>query len=168
MAIENTNGRHVSVIPLIINGEDVQTTATFDVTSPVTGNVLHQSSSASVEDAKRAAESSQAAFREWSKLKPHARQQLLLKAASVMEARKEELIQCQREETGALRGFAEFTFGLGVSFLKDWAGRILSLEGSVPTVAAPGQSAIVVKEPYGVILGIAPWYERNLTLPLQT
>lgn len=157
MAIDNANGHHVSAIPLIINGEDVQTTTSFDVTSPVTGEVIYQSSSASVEDVRRAAESAQMAFREWSKLKPHARQELLFKAASIMEARKEELMQCQMKETGALRIFAEFTFGLGISFLKDWAGRILSLEGSVPTVAAPGQSAIVIKEPYGVILGIAPW-----------
>jgi acyl-CoA reductase-like NAD-dependent aldehyde dehydrogenase len=159
MAMENTNGtaHNVSAIPLIINGEDVHTTTTFDVTSPLTGKVIHQSSSASVDDATRAVESAQVAFREWSQLRPHARQELLFTAARIMEARKEELIRCQIEETGAPRGFADFTFGLGLSFLKDWAGRILSLEGSIPAVAAPGQSVIVVKEPYGVVLGIAPW-----------
>lgn len=48
---------------------------------------------------------------------------------------------------------------MGVNFLRLFAGRISSIEGTVPTVAQEGQSAVVVKEPYGVILGIAPWYE---------
>jgi acyl-CoA reductase-like NAD-dependent aldehyde dehydrogenase len=156
------NGNHksaFSVVPLIIDGEDVQTATTFNVTSPATGKVIHQSSSASVEDVNRAVESAQAGFKVWSSMKPMARRDLLLKAASVMEARKEELVRLQMEETGAVRFFAEFTFGLGLGFLKDFAGRVQSFEGTVPTVAQEGQSAMVIKEPYGVILGIAPWYE---------
>jgi acyl-CoA reductase-like NAD-dependent aldehyde dehydrogenase len=146
-----------STVPLIINGEDIITATKFDVVNPATGKVIHQSSSVSVEEATRAVESSQAAFREWSKFKPIARRDVLFKAIDLFVARKEELVTLVMEETGGLRGFAEFTFGLGLNFIKDFAGRLLSIEGTVPTVAEEGKSAIVVKEPYGVILGIAPW-----------
>lgn len=87
MAI-TSNGSDSSVVPLIIGGKDVQTTTTFDVVSPVSGNVVHQSSSASVDDANRAAEAAQAAFKVWSKMNPTVRRDLLLKAASIMESRK--------------------------------------------------------------------------------
>lgn len=166
--VNGSNGTDSSVVPLIIGGKDVQTTTTFDVVSPVSGKVLHQSSSASVDDANRAAEAAQAAFQVWSKMNPIARRDLLLKAASIMESRKEELVGYQIEETGAPRMFAEFTFALGLGILKDFAGRSLSLEGTVPSVMDNGQSAIVVKEPYGVILGIAPWYvHTRKTWPVQ-
>ncbi|KAL1958968.1 hypothetical protein VTO42DRAFT_3521 [Malbranchea cinnamomea] len=146
-----------SVVPLIIDGQDVHTTTTFDITNPVTGNVLHQSSSASVQDATDAAASAQKAFRVWSKLKPAARRDYLLEAARIMESRREELIAYQQEETGAARPFIEVTTDLGIELLKDFAGRIKSIEGSVPTLMEDGRYGIVTKEPYGVILSIAPW-----------
>jgi acyl-CoA reductase-like NAD-dependent aldehyde dehydrogenase len=48
---------------------------------------------------------------------------------------------------------------MAVDLLKDTAGRLTSVLGIVPTPGDRGTSAIIVKEPYGVILGIAPWYD---------
>lgn len=144
-------------VPLIIDGQDVVTTTTFDVVSPVTGKVLHKSSSASLEDAARAAASSQTAFRTWSNLKPEARRDYMLEASRIMKERREELIAYQQEETGASGPFAGVTVDAGIELLKDFAGRIKSIEGTFPTVMEEGRSGMVTKEPYGVILGIAPW-----------
>lgn len=159
MATTGDKAGNPAVIPLIINNEDVVTETRFDVRNPASGQLLHQSSSASVDDAKRAVDAAQAAFPAWKKMKPFARRDILLKAADLMLARKEELVRYQVEETGAQRLFAEITIMIGVNFLKDFAARIPTIAGRVPEVAEEGQSAIVYKEPYGVILGIAPWYE---------
>jgi acyl-CoA reductase-like NAD-dependent aldehyde dehydrogenase len=47
--------------------------------------------------------------------------------------------------------------GLGISMMRDIACRISDVCGSVPKLGVDGQSAMVWKEPYGVILGVVPW-----------
>lgn len=45
-----------------------------------------------------------------------------------------------------------------LEILRDVSGRIFSaLSGEIPICQAEGTSALIVKEPYGVVLGIAPW-----------
>ena len=144
-----------AVLPLIINNESIVTDAKFDVTSPATGDIVYQCSSASVDDANRAVEAAKAAFPAWSKTSPYDRRDILMKAADIMLSRKEELIHYQMEETGAGIMFVEHTFMMGVHLIKDFAGRISTIEGRVPS--AVRDNAMVFKEPYGVVLGIAPW-----------
>ncbi len=146
-----------AVTPLIINNESVVTDIKFEVHAPATGELSGYCAGASVDDAVRAVESAKAAFPAWSKTKAYDRRDILFKAAEIMQSRKEELIAYQREETGAGRPFSEHTFNMGVNFIKDFAGRIPTIEGIVPNVTLDGEGAMVYKEPYGVILGIAPW-----------
>lgn len=146
-----------AVIPLIINNESVVTDIKFEVHAPATGELSSYCTGASIEDANRAVDAAKAAFPAWSKMKAYDRRDILSKAAEIMASRKEELIQYQREETGAGRPFSEHTFNMGVNFIKDFAARISTIEGVVPNVTLDGEGAMVFKEPYGVILGIAPW-----------
>ncbi|EAW08366.1 aldehyde dehydrogenase [Aspergillus clavatus NRRL 1] len=171
MAANEAAGEH-AVIPLIINNDSVVTENLLDVYGPAEGEFLYRSAAASVDDANRAVAAAKAAFPAWSKMKPYDRRDILMKAADIMYARREELIRYQMEETGAGRMFAEKTCLLGAGFLKDFAARIPSIEGSVPSVGKDGECAMVFKEPYGVILGIAPWNApfilgvRAVALPL--
>jgi acyl-CoA reductase-like NAD-dependent aldehyde dehydrogenase len=147
-----------AVTPLMVNNEFIETDIKFEVHAPATGELSGYCAGVSVDDANRAVDAAQAAFPAWSKTKPNERRDILMKAADIMASRKEELIQYQREETGAGRPFSEFTFNMGVLFIKDFAARISSIEGVVPNVnGGEGTGAIVYKEPYGVILSIAPW-----------
>ncbi|OAX82461.1 hypothetical protein ACJ72_03193 [Emergomyces africanus] len=63
-------------------------------------------------------------------------------------------------------------WGLGLSLLKDVAGRSLSSGGIVPILREDGQSGVVYKELFGVILSIAHWNAmfilglRSVVLPL--
>ena len=146
------------IVPLQINGEEVQTSNTFDVVDPSTGKVLWKSASASKVDAIRAVEAAEAAFPAWSKTKPSARRDIFLKAADILASRTEELSEYMIRETGSLPGYAAgFNVPNAVEMLKDVAGRIITISASVPVCGQEGKSAIVYKEPYGVILGIAPW-----------
>ncbi|OAA49703.1 aldehyde dehydrogenase family protein [Cordyceps fumosorosea ARSEF 2679] len=64
-----------------------------------------------------------------------------------------------RAEMGADEVAADgFVVPLAVRMLRDLAGRVASaVSGSVPLVEDEGRSAMVLKEPVGVVLGIVPW-----------
>ncbi|CAG7924480.1 unnamed protein product [Penicillium olsonii] len=145
-------------IPLLINGESVTTPKTFPIISPYTNTKIWESSSASPDDALRAVEAANAAFPSWSATKPTVRRDILLKAADLLEARLDTNASYMRQEMGADVGAsAGFVVPLAIRMLRDIAGRITSICGSVPVVETEGQSAIVYKEAMGVILGIVPW-----------
>ena len=146
------------VVPLLINGKEEVTSQTFDVISPYTNNVCWTAAAGSPQDAIRAVEAADDAFPAWSKTKPTARRDILLKAADLLESRSEEIAEIMSTEMGADVGTSQFwVVPLSIRMLRDIAGRITSICGSVPVVEAEGQSAIVFKEPMGVILGIVPW-----------
>ncbi|KIW35013.1 uncharacterized protein PV07_01740 [Cladophialophora immunda] len=153
----NGNVNSFSVVPLWLDGKEITTQKTFDVVSPIDNKVLYKASSASESDAQAALEASQKAFKEWSKIKPAQRRDIFLKAAEIVVARKEELWQYSHTETGAQRAMFEFELGLTVEALKAVAGLIATVHGSLIEPAAEGRSAMMVREPWGVVLGIAPW-----------
>lgn len=155
-----TNGKSSGaeyVVPFFINGEEVQPGKAFDVVNPATGKVVHQCSSASDIDALAAVDAAAKAFPAWKKLPPHKRRDIFLKAAGIMLQRREELAQYMMEETGVPRGWADFNLNVATDFLLDVAGRIATLEGTFPTTQDENVGALVLKEPWGVILAIAPW-----------
>ncbi|PLB50751.1 aldehyde dehydrogenase family protein [Aspergillus steynii IBT 23096] len=147
-----------AVIPLVINGKEEIPDSTFDVISPYTNERCWATASASPQDAIRAVEAADAAFPAWSQTKPTVRRDILLKAADLLESRLEQNAEFMRTEMGADVGASQFFIvPLGIRMLRDIAGRITSICGSVPVVEEEGQSAIVYKEPMGVILGLVPW-----------
>ncbi|KAF2793177.1 ALDH-like protein [Melanomma pulvis-pyrius CBS 109.77] len=61
-------------------------------------------------------------------------------------------------EMGVDIGAAQFfVLPLAILMCRDSAGRISAICGSAPIVAAERQSALVLRESYGVCLGIVPW-----------
>ncbi|GAB7363245.1 hypothetical protein MBLNU230_g3527t1 [Neophaeotheca triangularis] len=153
-----SNGtQHNGPVPLWINGEEVTTSTTFDVVSPTNSQKLWTSSSASTKEATQAVESSQNAFKSWRHTKPAQIRTILLKAADIMESRQDELLSYMKQETGALDAFGGFNTTTTIENLRDVAGRVSSIMGCIPTTQQPGTGSFVFKEPYGVVLGIAPW-----------
>lgn len=159
--MEPTNGTSSikdDIVPLIINGVEERTSNSFPVISPYTAKECWSASSASPSDAERAVEAAAAAFPSWAATKPAARRDILLKAADILESRIEEHATIMRTEMGADVGTSQFFVApLAVRSLRDIAGRISGIAGSVPEVEEHGRSAIVYKIPMGVILGICPW-----------
>lgn len=144
-------------VPLWIDGKEVTTSTTFDVYSPSTGGKLWTSSSASTKEAVLAAEAAQRAFKSWRKTKPADIQAILLKAADIMESRREELADYMIQETGALSSFSNFNITTTIDNFRDVAGRAANIQGVIPQTKTPGQGAFIFKEPFGVVFGIAPW-----------
>lgn len=145
-------------IPLWLDGQEVVTESIFDVVSPNTGETLYKCSSASVSDAERAIKSASDAQEAWAATKPTARRDIFLRAAEILLKRKDELYKITHEETGAVESMFDFEFMLGVEGCKSIAGLLpIATKGAVPTTLTEGKSAMVLREPYGVVLGVAPW-----------
>ena len=163
MATNNANGTsHAetseSIIPLWINGKEVKTDVSFDVIDPQKDEVIWKSSLASVEHAAKVVEAAQAAFPSWSKTKLGFRRNIFLRAADILESRSKELCHYMKVETGA-DDFVTSVFNVSLSaeMLRDVAGRLMTITSYAPATIHEGRSAMVFKEPYGVVLGIAPW-----------
>jgi len=151
------NGKSYTV-PLFINGKETTTDTTFDVTGPREEKTVWSCSSASKGEATSAADTAHAAFKKWSRTNPADRRDIFLKTAANMSERSDELAGYMMEETGATKEWAGFNLTVAIEMLRDIAGRIaVAVEGVVPWPADAGTSAMVTKEPYGVVLGIAPW-----------
>ena len=149
---------HNTTVPLLINGQEITTAKTLDIFSPSTGQLLHQASCASDDNVLAAISSAQAAFASWSQTSPYTKRDIFLEAARIFESRIDEFAQIEREECGSTEYYVKsFDAALAINGLKDVAGRIGSIGGTVPILGDPARGAMVLKEPYGVVLGIAPW-----------
>ncbi|KAJ4049071.1 hypothetical protein NW756_006286 [Fusarium oxysporum] len=156
MTVPTESGTGASV-PLIIGGHPIITESLFDVISPNTKKLIHQSSNAETTHALAAVSAAAKAFETWSQTTPTQKRAIFLKAVEVLDKRTEELKGYMLTETGSDEGWAVFNVHLARECLLDTASRITALEGRVPTLQDPSAGAIVVKEPFGVILAIAPW-----------
>ncbi|KAJ4016513.1 hypothetical protein NW752_003639 [Fusarium irregulare] len=144
-------------VPFLINGSDQVSERAIDVVSPRSGEVVHRYSSADVKDANAAVDAAAEAFKSWRKTRPSERRDLLLKAAEIMERRQDELREYAMSECGSDAAWANFDINTGISHIKEVAGRVGTLEGAIPTVSDPNTTALVLREPYGVVVAIAPW-----------
>jgi acyl-CoA reductase-like NAD-dependent aldehyde dehydrogenase len=159
-------------VPLWINGEQVTTSEKFDITDPDSGKVLWSFSAAKVEHANKAVEAAQAALPAWRRTKPAEIQRIFLRAAEILENQADGLVALWREETGALEDVARWTLGNGISSVRDLSARAVNIHGSIIQVQDEGRAGLMMKEPYGVVLGIAPWNatfilgSRAFTFPL--
>ncbi|EWY89730.1 hypothetical protein FOYG_07398 [Fusarium oxysporum NRRL 32931] len=146
-----------NTVPLIIGGKDISGPAIFSVINPENGKEVWKAGGATVSEAVKAVEAAEAAFPAWSKTKPSFRRDIFLRASQLFEEHIDELITYQEQETAADPTFIKWILGLTIDNLKEVAGKTPLVAGSFPPSEDHGRAAIVTKEPYGVVLGIAPW-----------
>ena len=166
MATNGTNGAHASppafdtssTIPLWLDGKEVKLSSTFDVVSPLDQKTLYKCSAADEEDVQKAITAAEKAFKTWSKTKPNFRRDIFLKAADEFAKRRDELKHYSYSETGVAESMFAFEHNLAYEACKSIAGLIqVASTSNMPVVAEEGGNAMLIKEAYGVILGIAPW-----------
>ena len=130
---------------------------TFDRLNPVTGEVATSAPAATVEDAKAAVDRAAAAFPIWSAMGPNARRAALTRAADGLEAKAGEFVEAMMGEIGATQGWAGFNLSLAVGIVREAAAMTTQIGGEVIPSDKPGCIAMALREPVGVMLGIAPW-----------
>ncbi|ADG10805.1 salicylaldehyde dehydrogenase [Caulobacter segnis] len=133
------------------------TQAVFERLDPITGAVATTSVAMTPYQARAAADAAQAALPAWSALGPNARRALLYKAAEALEARADAFVQAMMGEIGATEGWARFNLMLAASMVREAASLTTQINGEVIPSDKPGCLAMAVREPVGVILGVAPW-----------
>jgi vanillin dehydrogenase len=144
---------------LLIGGEWVGAGSerTFERTNPYTGDPAGNAAAASREDARAAADAAAQAFPEWSQTPPSARRELLTKAAGIIGERAQDIAAVVTEETGGTFGWGMFNCKLASGMLIEAAAMTTAVTGEIIPSDVPGLTAMGVRQPAGVVLGIAPW-----------
>ena len=104
-----------------------------------------------------AAEAADAAFRAWSSTGPNARRSLLNRAADELEARADRFVETMTSELRASEPWARFNVMLGAGMIREAAALTTQISGEVIPSDKAGLLSLALREPVGVVLGIAPW-----------
>ena len=129
----------------------------FTRLNPLTGAVASTAAAMKPDAMPAIAAAAAAAQPAWGALGPNARRAVLMKAATALEARADAFVEAMMAEIGATKGWALFNLGLAASMVREAAALTTQIAGEVIPSDKPGCLAMALKEPVGVILGIAPW-----------
>ena len=129
----------------------------FTRINPVTGDTASEAAAMQASEMAAIAERAAAAFPAWSSQGPNARRAVLMKAAAALESKKDAFVDAMMGEIGATAGWAMFNLGLAASMVREAAALTTQMSGEVIPSDKPGTLAMALREPVGVILGIAPW-----------
>ena len=130
---------------------------TFERINPITGEIASTAPAMKVADIPAIAEKAAAAFPAWAAMGPNARRAILTKAADCLEAKRPALIEAMMTETGASSAWGGFNVMLAVGMVREAAAITTQIGGEVIPSDKPGCLSLALREPVGVILGIAPW-----------
>ncbi|HVT69646.1 MAG TPA: aldehyde dehydrogenase family protein [Trebonia sp.] len=131
-------------------------------TDPWSGDTLTEIPLASAEDLDEAFRAAADAQREWAARPPADRAAVMLAAADVMAARKDEITGWLVRESGGTRSKAELEWNLVRSGMLEAASMPHHVTGSIMPSDIPGKESRVYRQPAGVVAVISPW-----NFPLQ-
>ena len=129
----------------------------FQRIDPISGTVASTAKAMQVADIPAVVSKAAQAFPAWAAMGPNARRATLMKAAAALEARAADFVTAMMAEIGATKGWAVFNLGLAASMVREAAAITTQISGEVIPSDKPGCLSMALKEPVGVILGIAPW-----------
>ncbi|TKY90289.1 hypothetical protein EX895_000287 [Sporisorium graminicola] len=153
-----------SPLPCIVDNAPFTPANTYpvyrtDQPSTLPRGVLHQVHSIAPSDVARIVQSSYAAFPGWKATAVTRRREILLKACSLLNERIPEYAAITMAETVVSRGMAGFELAvLATGHLQSAAESMTqALKSEILPPGADGAIKIVKREPFGVVLAIAPW-----------
>jgi acyl-CoA reductase-like NAD-dependent aldehyde dehydrogenase len=129
---------------------------TYEDRDPFTGDVVATVPAAAPEDAAAAIEAAAAAFEAWSATPPAERQRIFLKAADLLEERREEVVSMLARETGSTFGFGMFQSFFVPNLFRQAAALAYAPMGTV-IPSDTGAFAMGLRRPVGVVGAFAPW-----------
>ncbi len=129
----------------------------FTRLNPLTGDVASTAKAMRASDIPALVERAEKAFAAWSVMGPNARRAVLMKAAEALEGRADDFVNAMKAEIGATEGWARFNLMLAASMVREAAALTTQINGEIIPSDKPGCLAMALREPVGVLLGIAPW-----------
>jgi len=144
---------------MLIDGEwvDAQGGETFEVINPATSEVIAHVPKGAPEDAQKALEAADRAFKEWSILPPIKRGTILRQAAQLARERREELGRVLTIEQGKPLKEAIGEINASAEALEYFAEEARRMIGETIPTDSPRRRSIVIKQPIGVVVAIGPW-----------
>jgi betaine-aldehyde dehydrogenase len=144
----------------VINGKSVPAKSgkTVKVFNPSTGQVYATAPDSSLDDVNAAMKAASDAFVLWKETTPSVRQRALLKIADAMEARIDEIVAIECENTGkpiAVTRADELP--PTIDHIRFFAGAARLLEGKSAGEYMAGMTSYIRREPVGVCAQITPW-----------
>ncbi|MFK3768365.1 aldehyde dehydrogenase [Pseudomonas putida] len=130
---------------------------TFERIDPLSSHAVSVGAACSVEDALRAAQSSERAFQTWSGTGPTERRRILLAAADALEAKMADFCSAMAEEIGASQLWAQFNVGASANLLREAAAMTTQIKGETIPTDKPGALSMTLRQPVGTVLSIVPW-----------
>ncbi|MDQ1184158.1 aldehyde dehydrogenase [Agrobacterium larrymoorei] len=129
----------------------------FRRVNPISGEVASEAPAQTPDEARAAVDAAARAMPAWAALGPNARRAALLKAADAVSAKGDAFVAAMMAEIGATEAWARFNVTLAASMLREAAALTTQVAGEVIPSDKPGCLAMAIREPAGVVLGIAPW-----------
>lgn len=144
--------------PLIIDGEEIETTEKIDSVNPaLPGEIIGRSASAGPEHGEQAVTAALAAQGEWAAQPAHDRAEVLRKAAEVLRERRLELAAWEVLEVAKTWREADADVTEAVDFLRYYADEIERLDEPRKMGDYPGERNRYAYSPIGIGAVIAPW-----------
>ena len=143
-----------------VNGKKVSATSdkVQDLINPATGEVFAKAPVSNAADVDKAMQAAASAFEVWKESTPGERQKAINKIADAIEARSEELIGIESENTGkpiAVTRAEEI--GPMLDQIRFFAGAARNLEGKSAAEYFKGHTSFIRREPIGVCAQVTPW-----------
>jgi betaine-aldehyde dehydrogenase len=158
--MSNENGTELRQLQNFVNGEfvDAKSGRTSDVINPSTGEAFALAPVSGDDDVDIAFQAAATAFEAWKDTTPSERSRALLKIADAMEARADDLVKIESENTGkplALTLSEEIP--PMVDQIRFFAGAARVLEGRAAGEYMAGHTSMIRREPIGVCAQVTPW-----------
>ena len=129
----------------------------FQRLNPVTGAPASRGRAMTVHEACAVAQRAAAALPAWAAIGPGTRRSLLLKASERLSEQTDAFVSVMMDELGSTEGWARINVVHGVGLLQEAAALTTQVVGEVLPSNVPDRLSLSVREPAGVVLGIAPW-----------
>ena len=145
-------------VELLVDGQwTPASTGRTITTARGTGEPLARVAAAGLDDVDRAVAAAAGAAAGWGATAPGRRREILEQAATLLSERSAGLAELMSREMGAAAGWCHFNVHVAVGMLKEAAAQAYSMVGEVIPSDVPGLTALGVRQPAGVTVGIAPW-----------
>ncbi len=147
-------------LKLLIGGKwvDSASGATFEATSPSTGEVIARVPQGAREDAQRAIAAAKDAWRDWASRSAFERAAAMRRMAEIVEERRDDLARTLSLDQGKpLRAEANDEVEELIAYFEMASADATRMEGLIPPSVDAGKRVLVFRVPRGVVGVISPW-----------
>ena len=125
--------------------------------NPATGELFARVQQAGKAETEQAITAAHGAYKAWAAMPVSEREAVFFRAADVLAAKAKDISEVLIAESGSVAGKAGFEVGYCFDLLRTAASELRRSPGETMPLTAPGQFGFTIRQPLGVIAGIAPF-----------